>query len=176
MTRERNQFDGHPLECRVHSERPAMSCAACFAADPTRRSDVGARCVLAARALIGTPYAHMGRTRAGLDCTGLVMAARNAAGVPTHYARTYREDLEGLDTLAELMASAPTDRELDRLEEGDAVFFRVAKRTKLGHFGIVTADGTIIAAVRRAKMVIEHQFDYRWAERAAIRVPIRGGR
>jgi cell wall-associated NlpC family hydrolase len=167
-------FDGDPLECREHAESPAMSCRRCMAADPSRRSEVGAAVVAAARSLVGVPYAHRGRTRAGLDCTGLAKLARSIAGVSGDGDKEYREDLLDVDAVAEIEARVATSRDLSRISEGEAVLFGM--KSRWWHFGIVTADETIVAALRRSGGVIEHAFDYRWARRAFLRVLLPGGR
>lgn len=171
LPERRDSFDRDPLECSRHPGFARMACSGCFADGALARSDVGSRIVAEARKLIGTPYAHHGRTRNGLDCTGLAKLARLNAGLPDDGDFDYREDLLDVDAVAEISKRAKVDFDLDATEEGEAILFRM--RSRWWHFGVLTAEGTIIAALRRSKGVIEHTFDYRWARRAVLRVKVR---
>lgn len=82
--------------------------------------------VAVAERLVGTPYLWGGRTTLGLDCSGLVQLALDAAGTAVPRDSDMQEGL-GL----------PLDRR--GLRRGDLVFWR-------GHVGIMTDPATVLHA------------------------------
>jgi cell wall-associated NlpC family hydrolase len=78
--------------------------------------------VAVAERFVGTPYLWGGRTRAGLDCSGLVQAALRATGVSAP---------RDTDMQAALGAPANHSPSLGGLRRGDLVFWS-------GHVGIMT--------------------------------------
>ena len=88
----------------------------------------GLRAVLAARRLLGVPYSYGGASRAGVDCSGLVMIAWRAAGVSLPHS-SYAQWSRG--------------RHVPRraLRPGDVVFFDGG-----GHVGIYAGRGRFIHA------------------------------
>ena len=84
--------------------------------------------VAAAERFVGVPYLWGGRTRFGVDCSGLVQAALAAAGRPCPRDSDMQE--------AELGKMIDAADCLDKLERGDLVFWK-------GHVGIMT-DGFML--------------------------------
>jgi cell wall-associated NlpC family hydrolase len=128
--------------------------------------------VAAARAYLGVPFRHQGRTRTGLDCLGLTGCALRDAGLKVRDSTAYgrRPDYRRLARAA--------DGELIRLERsaplraGVIVMFRDADWI---HVGIMTGRRSFIHA-RGAEggSVVEHILDDQsWAPRlvAAWRHP-----
>jgi cell wall-associated NlpC family hydrolase len=76
-----------------------------------------------AERLIGTPYLWGGRTRVGLDCSGLVQMAMQAAGRPCPRDSDMQRD--------EIGTALEVQSDLEGLQRGDLVFWR-------GHVGIMT--------------------------------------
>jgi hypothetical protein len=148
-----------------------------------------AQFLTAARAYLGTPFRHHGRSRAGLDCVGLILVACRDAGLlaalrladdydVTHYSR-YPASYA---LLAHLNAHLrPGDRTVPRA--GQLGVFRVGAGEP-SHLGILTDGGAALAllhawnapVVSRAK-VIEHRFSPRWQGRlyATYTLPLADG-
>jgi cell wall-associated NlpC family hydrolase len=87
--------------------------------------------VAVAESFLGTPYVWGGKTRAGVDCSGLVQIALHAAGL----AAPRDSDMQ----MAEL--GAPLDVRDDHagLKRGDLVFWK-------GHVGILSDGATLLHA------------------------------
>ncbi|MBL8905383.1 MAG: C40 family peptidase [Rhizobiales bacterium] len=85
--------------------------------------------VAVAERYLGMPYSWGGKTALGLDCSGLVQTALNAAGIACP---------RDSDMQEQLGAALPTDR-LDALRRGDLVFWN-------GHVGIMTSADQLLHA------------------------------
>ena len=87
--------------------------------------------VAVAEQFVGTPYVWGGKTRLGLDCSGLVQVALHAAGLDC----PRDSDMQ----MAELGTPIEVRNNLDGLQRGDLVFWK-------GHVGITTDAGTLLHA------------------------------
>ncbi len=100
----------------------------------------GGSAVSAARSAIGSPYAYGGTTKAGFDCSGLVVWAFQQAGVSLP--RT---------SFAQYGRGSAVDR--PNIQAGDLVFFN-ANGPGASHVGIATSNSTVISATSHG--VMEH--------------------
>lgn len=91
-----------------------------------------------AERFIGSPYLWGGRTRIGIDCSGLVQTSFQAAGT----ACPRDSDMQQ----AEVGEAIPIPEDLEGLERGDLVFWK-------GHVGIMT-DGILMVHANAHHMVV----------------------
>ena len=84
-----------------------------------------------AEQLAGTPYVWGGKTRLGLDCSGLVQLAMHAAGLDC----PRDSDMQ----MAELGTPVEARRDLAGLQRGDLMFWK-------GHVGILADAATLLHA------------------------------
>jgi cell wall-associated NlpC family hydrolase len=87
--------------------------------------------VAVAERFVGTPYLWGGKSRLGLDCSGLVQVALQAAGLEAPRDSDMQQ--------AELGSEVPVADDLDGLQRGDLVFWA-------GHVGIMTDAFLIVHA------------------------------
>lgn len=91
-----------------------------------------------AERLIGSPYLWGGRTRIGIDCSGLVQVSLEASGV----AAPRDTDMQA----AELGTAIPVPDDLEGLKRGDLVFWP-------GHVGIMS-DGIMLVHANAHHMAV----------------------
>lgn len=84
-----------------------------------------------AERFIGTPYLWGGRTRIGLDCSGLVQVSLEAAGIPAPRDTDMQQD--------ELGSAVPLKDIEENLQRGDLIFWQ-------GHVAIMIDSVTMVHA------------------------------
>nr|WP_239472901.1 C40 family peptidase [Bacteroides caecigallinarum] len=112
---------------------------------------------------IGTPYRYGGRTKKGVDCSGLTSAI---------YRKVYRKKLS---------RSSEEQRDRDcrkvakrNLKEGDLVFFHNGKKKRTAsHVGIYLKDGRFVHAASSVGVVVsslnEKYYDNHWLQGGRVK-------
>jgi cell wall-associated NlpC family hydrolase len=103
-------------------------------------ADVASDHVRVARAFLGVPYQWGGKTRAGLDCSGLVQVALAACGI----AAPRDSDMQA----SELGDSIDPGHDLANVQRGDFIFWK-------GHVGIVSDADALLHANAFHMAVVE---------------------
>lgn len=94
--------------------------------------------VAVARQFLGTPYLWGGKTIGGLDCSGLVQLACQAAGIPA-----LRDSYMQRDTLGTPLTST----DLSALRRGDLLFWK-------GHVGMMADAETLLHATANTMLTV----------------------
>lgn len=129
-----------PLAVAEHVDRFYRLAGGGFVIDRhvSEQSRSGRDFVDIAERLIGTPYLWGGRTRVGIDCSGLVQVSMEAAGM------TAPRDTDMQQ--AKLGSSVPISSSLEGLQRGDLVFWP-------GHVGIM-CDGVMMVHANAHHMAV----------------------
>lgn len=108
-----------------------------------------------ARAYLGTPFVHQGRTSAGVDCIGFVLCVLRDAGIELEDRTDYgRQPTKGL--LMKELNRQLTRVDTEEIQDGDIMLLRWPNGAPT-HVGFY-AGGNIIHAYERRGKVIEHTF------------------
>jgi cell wall-associated NlpC family hydrolase len=120
------------------------------------RADV----VAAARAYLGVPWIHQGRSRAGLDCGGLIVCVAHDLGLWADFdVSGYGREPDGA------MLRQHLERQATRVLEhalGDILLLRFVRLPQ--HLAICTELG-IIHTYAQVGAVVEHRLDAIWRAR-----------
>ncbi|MFN3405863.1 MAG: C40 family peptidase [Cytophagaceae bacterium] len=126
--------------------------------DNIKKSDVNqkaATVINTARSYLGTSYKYGGSSRAGMDCSGLVITAFNSANI--QLPRTSQE-----------MSKTGRTVSINELQAGDLVFFAEKKGTNtISHVGIVTEKKNneiiiFIHSTTKAGVIEDNLFNPYW--------------
>lgn len=132
--------------------------------------------VYAARAMIGVPFVHAGRSVHGVDCIGLLVVAAAAVGVCVYDNRSYSRTVDA-DYMVSELSKACDPVPFPAALPGDVLLFRVG--TSVQHMALVTESGPdgpvrIVHCYQTAGRVVEHALDRHWERRLAGAYRLRG--
>jgi cell wall-associated NlpC family hydrolase len=101
-----------------------------------------------ARAWLGTPFAHQGRGRAGIDCAGLLLAALAAQGVHVAAPADYHPSAAAARLAAAVQASPLVEPRAPDAEPepGDLLLFRIRREPQ--HLGLAVGAGRMVHAAQ----------------------------
>lgn len=119
----------------------------------------------AARTYLGVPWHHAGRSRAGLDCIGLVVCSMKDCGIEVDDVLTYTLN----DEFALLIEKATQHADVIDSKEmapGDVIIFR--SRLMYNHCGIYLGDNKFIHADRTVRVVNISRLDDAWSRRISV--------
>lgn len=119
----------------------------------------GGRIVAAARAYLGVPFLHQGRSRLGLDCGGLLIAVARDLDIDIVEPGVYSMSP---DPALVAQALARNCIRVADVQPGDALLFSFAGEPR--HVGLATDIGVIHAWAGPGK-VVEHRLDAAWRRR-----------
>jgi cell wall-associated NlpC family hydrolase len=122
----------------------------------------------AARAYLGAPWVHQGRSRAGVDCLGLVACVARDVGADVGVdEREYAVRPDFARLAREFRARLRDVRRADP-EPGDVLLFRDSRYP--GHLGIMATDGRFVHALRMhgPGRVVEVTLAGPWRERLVL--------
>ena len=129
--------------------------------------------VAAARSYVGVPWRHLGRSRTGVDCIGLVLLAAREAGVELPDPAPYAREPQGTRLLEGILAHTTRVAEA---APGDVLLFRLG--LYCGHVGIASTHPAwgvpaCLHAYAPRKQVVEQPMDgeLRAALLGAFRLP-----
>lgn len=115
--------------------------------------------VTAARGWLGVPWRHLGRTRAGVDCIGLVLLSAAEAGLSLPDPAPYAREPQGAALLTGALAHGAR---VAQARPGDVLLFSMGLYA--GHIGIATTHPVFgVPAVLHAyaphRKVVEQAMD-----------------
>lgn len=119
---------------------------------------IGPLILATARGLLGTPWRHMGRSEAGLDCIGLVWLAAYRAGVMLPHPPPYTREPQD-HALREALHAHLRPIPLGQAAAGDVLLFNLGLYA--GHLGLAgthpayTVPSVVHAHLPRRKVVEE---------------------
>lgn len=125
--------------------------------------------LIAATALVGTPFRHQGRVPGlGLDCAGVLVCCFQAMGLPYNDEMGYpRQPYDG--QLEKILDAQPSLRRiaLDEIAEGDVLVMRVrtAPQHVAIHAGQINGHTYIIHGSEEHGKVAHHRLDDLWRAR-----------
>ena len=129
--------------------------------------------VAAARSYVGVPWRHLGRSRTGLDCIGLVLLAAREAGVELTDPAPYAREPQGTRLLQGILGHA---ERVSEVMAGDILLFRMGLYG--GHVGIASVHPAwgvpaCLHAFAPRRQVVEQPMDaeLRAALLGAFRLP-----
>lgn len=114
-----------------------------------------------ARTYLNCRWHHQGRSRAGVDCIGIVIKVAHALNIFTFDTFDYSRQPDP-NRMRELLGEHMERIDPSRAQVGDVLLMRFEREPQ--HVAIVTDQG-IIHAYAQARRVVEHRLDSLWKSR-----------
>lgn len=125
-------------------------------------TDEIAAMIAAARACIGAPFHHQGRTvGVGLDCIGLLIISARAAGILVRDRTDYGRRPDGKSLIAALLSHGAV--KVDDINAGDVLLFCYDGQPQ--HVALATSATTMIHSFAPAEKVVETSIGDYWQRR-----------
>ena len=122
--------------------------------------------ITTARAAVGVPFRHQGRSLRGLDCVGLLVFVCGHLGVSVADRGGYPERPSNVlmeEAYSEHVSSGVLLRiEATKMQPGDFLMMRFVREPQ--HIAILAGD-TIIHSYMTVGQVCEHRLDAKWRSR-----------
>lgn len=143
---------------------------------------LGERIVAQARTYLGVPFHHAGRSRAGLDCAGLLLCVARDLGLTDWDLTDYTVQVDRLSLERHLSRFcyvvafgplAPVGEWGYQPEAGQIALFSTDGGEHGHHLGICTGEGLIHACSKFGK-VVEHSYGNIWRRRTVAIYQWRG--
>ena len=134
----------------------------------------GAEIVAAARGYLGVPWRHQGRTRAGLDCAGLIVMVARDLSLSDYDSTAYGRRAQGhafIEPFRQTMDGVP----LPEMQIGDVLLF--ADAAYPCHCGIVSERHQLphlIHAYALRRQVVEEPYAGEWPAKVKFCFRFRG--
>lgn len=122
--------------------------------------------VAAARATLGVPFVHQGRTLRGLDCVGVALHVANVLGVGYVDVEGYpkRPSQGHLEATFEAHVASGVLLRVNKEGMARGDFLLMKFKTDPQHVALWTGD-TLIHSYANVGKVVEHRMDDEWAAR-----------
>jgi cell wall-associated NlpC family hydrolase len=133
------------------------------------RADV----ITCARGFVGVQYAHQGRSRAGLDCVGLLIVVARELGLADIHYTAYGREPRPVEMIQLLEAHLDRRHLLDA-RPGDLLLLDLPVPCHLGILGRHAGHETLIHAALRYGRVVEHGYDAGWVQKTRRAFAYRG--
>jgi cell wall-associated NlpC family hydrolase len=114
-----------------------------------------------ARTWLNVRWVHQGRSRAGIDCIGIVIKVAHALGIFAFDTFDYSRQPDP-NRLRELLGEHMEKIAIDEARIGDILLMRFEREPQ--HVAIVSDIG-MIHAYAQARRVVEHRLDSLWKSR-----------
>lgn len=111
----------------------------------------------------GVPYHHTGRSRAGVDCVGLLWVVGEALGLRMHDFRAYDPSPNPAVLLREIGIGMDEVRDRSQIVPGHALMFRVSAHGPPQHFGVLVSKTTMVHAMSSVHKVVEVSIGRLWS-------------
>jgi hypothetical protein len=115
-----------------------------------------------ARRWLGTPWRHQGRTRAGVDCAGLVVMVARTLGLADYDAAGYSRRASGFDFVRHFQAAMESVRVAEAMPGDVLVFADGAYPCHCGFLSLWQDHPHLIHAHVSRRQVVEEPYIGEW--------------